>query len=114
MAEGLEVLWGKYVSVSLMYVREGSASGWKCIGVARGTTGNMCIDHHHHHHRECVIHHGRLLVTQPDFSYGVSSELIDRSLGRAETTSHTTHRDSVATTPRVTSHTYLLLLLLCG
>ena len=34
---------------------------------------------------------------------------VDRSLGRAETTSHTTHRDSEATTPRVTSRTYLLL-----
>ena len=55
----------------------------------------------------CVIHHGRLLlVTQP--AYGASSELINRSSGRAETTSHTTHWDSEATTPRVTSLTYLL------
>ena len=33
----------------------------------------------------------------------------DRSSGRAETTSYTVHRDSEATTPRVTSHTYLIL-----
>ena len=36
-------------------------------------------------------------------THGASSELIDRSSGRAESTSHTTHRDSKATTP------YLLL-----
>ena len=42
--------------------------------------------------------------------YGSSSEFIDRSSGRAETTSHTANRDSEATTPRVTSRTYLLLL----
>ena len=42
--------------------------------------------------------------------YGASSELIDRSSGRTETTStHNTHRESEATTPRVTSRTYLLL-----
>ena len=57
----------------------------------------------------CVIHLGRLLVTQPAFPYEGSSEFIDRSLGRAETTSHTTHQDSEATTHRVTSYTYLLL-----
>ena len=47
--------------------------------------------------------------SQP-FPYEESSELIDRSSGRAETTSHTTHRDSEATPPQVTSRTYLLLL----
>ena len=57
----------------------------------------------------CVIHHGCLLVTQPAYPDGGSSELMDRSLGRAETTSHTTYRDSKATAPRVTSCTYLLL-----
>ena len=41
--------------------------------------------------------------------YGTNSELIDRSSGRPETTSHSTHRESKATTPRVTSCTYLLL-----
>ena len=59
----------------------------------------------------CVIHHGRLLVTQPAFPYRASSELVVRSSGRAETTSHTTHQDSETTTPRVTSLTYFLL---CG
>ena len=38
-----------------------------------------------------------------------SSELIDRSLGRAETTSHTTHQGSEATASRLTSCIYLLL-----
>ena len=47
--------------------------------------------------------HGSLLVTQPAFPYGASSELIDRSSERAETPSHTTHRNSKAT-----SRTYLL------
>ena len=46
--------------------------------------------------------------SQP-FPYGANSELIDRYPGRAETTSHATHRDSEATTPRGTSRTYLLL-----
>ena len=46
--------------------------------------------------------------SQP-FPYRASSELIDRSSGRAETTSHTAHQDSEATTPLVTSRTYLLL-----
>ncbi|MPC24318.1 Eukaryotic peptide chain release factor subunit 1 [Portunus trituberculatus] len=41
--------------------------------------------------------------------YGVSSELIDQSSDRTETTTHSTHWESEATTPRVTSHTYLLL-----
>ncbi|MPC99777.1 DNA replication licensing factor MCM2 [Portunus trituberculatus] len=41
--------------------------------------------------------------------YGASSELIDRSSGRTETTTHSTHRESQTTTPRVTSRTYLLL-----
>ena len=50
-----------------------------------------------------------LSLSQP-FPYGASSEVVDRSSGRAETTSHTTHRDSEATTPRLTSRTYLLLL----
>ncbi|MPC26573.1 hypothetical protein E2C01_019715 [Portunus trituberculatus] len=31
--------------------------------------------------------------------YGANSELIDRSSGRTETTSHSTHRESEATTP---------------
>ena len=53
-----------------------------------------------------VIHcRGRLLVTQPAYTLQNS----DRSSGRAETTSHTTHRDSEATTPRLASRTYLLL-----
>ncbi|MPC32871.1 hypothetical protein E2C01_026202 [Portunus trituberculatus] len=43
------------------------------------------------------------------FYYGASAELIDRSSGRAETTTRSTNRESEATTPRVTSHTYLLL-----
>ena len=47
----------------------------------------------------CVIHLDRLLVIQPAFPYGASSELIDRYSGRVETISHTTHRDSKATTP---------------
>ena len=46
----------------------------------QSTNSNMFI---------CVIHHGRLLVTQPAFPYRASSELKDRSAGRAETTSHT-------------------------
>ena len=41
---------------------------------------------------------GCLLVTQPAFSLEASSELIDQSSSRAETTSHITHRDSKATT----------------
>ncbi|MPC90988.1 hypothetical protein E2C01_085996 [Portunus trituberculatus] len=41
--------------------------------------------------------------------YGTSSELIDRSSGRTETTPHSTHRENEAATPRVTSRTYLLL-----
>ena len=46
--------------------------------------------------------------SQP-FPYRASSELTDRSSGRAETTSHTTHRESEAIIPRVTSRTYLLI-----
>ena len=38
-------------------------------------------------------------------AYGASSELIDLFSGRAETTSHTTHPDSEATTHRITSCT---------
>ena len=54
----------------------------------------------------CVIHCcGRLVVSQPVFS--LRREL--RASGRAETTLYTTHRDSEATTPQVTSRTYLLL-----
>ena len=56
-----------------------------------------------------VIHHSHLLVTKTFLSYGASTELIDRSWGRAETTSHTTHWECEATTLRITSRTYLLL-----
>ena len=81
------------IDVSLVGVDMGDYNRFICVCV--------CV---------CVIHcRGRLLVTQPAFPYGASSEFIDRSSGRAETTSHTTHRDSEATTPRVTSRTNLLL-----
>ncbi|MPC33333.1 hypothetical protein E2C01_026678 [Portunus trituberculatus] len=41
--------------------------------------------------------------------YGARSELIDLSSSRTESTTHSTYRESEATTPRVTSRTYLLL-----
>ena len=58
---------------------------------------------------QCLIHHGCLLVTPLTFPHGVSSELTDRSSGRTETISHTTHQNREATTHRIAYHTYLLL-----
>ena len=58
----------------------------------------------------CVIHLGRLLVTQPVVPhYGASSELIitDLRVGLRPHTQHT--RDNEVTTPRFTSRTYSLL-----
>ncbi|MPC78225.1 hypothetical protein E2C01_072708 [Portunus trituberculatus] len=55
--------------------------------------------------------HDHLLVTQPAFliTERASSEFIDRSSGKIETTPYSTHRESEATTPRITSRTFLLL-----
>ena len=49
----------------------------------------------------CVIHHGCLLVTLTALPYR-QSEVRAQSLDRTETTAHTTHWNSEATTPQVT------------
>ncbi|MPC54375.1 hypothetical protein E2C01_048286 [Portunus trituberculatus] len=41
--------------------------------------------------------------------YRVRSEVISQSSGRTETTPYSTHRESKATTPQLTSRTYLLV-----